>query len=338
MRTNIMRSKMRKARNWLIGGTISLVALAVAFWGVQPGRFVSVLKDANYLFLIPSVLLLALGLLARARSWQVLMGAAVPYRRAFDALNEGYLLNNVLPLRLGELGRAYLVSQGGDISASGALATIVVERLIDIVVSLAGLLGVLPFMVSPDWAVDVAVGVGIALLVAIAVLAMLLYKRDAVLRLLQRLQWRGLKEAAEHFLTAIGSLTSHPMRLVQAAFWSMIAWLTNWLMIWLLLAAFGEVAPAVVPFFTSGVVAFGAALPSSPGAIGVFELSAVAALLVFGYSREVAAGVAILAHGLVLVLPSILGAWALAREGQTLRGLASKAQSLFRKAENVPTT
>jgi uncharacterized membrane protein YbhN (UPF0104 family) len=94
----------------------------------------------------------------------------------------------------------------------------------------------------------------------------------------------------------------------------------------------------VVPFFASGVIAFGAALPSSPGAIGVYELSAVAALMVFGYSREVAVSVAILAHGLVLALPGILGALALAREGQTLRSLASRAQSLFRKTENVATT
>lgn len=336
-----MSSKLRRARNWLIGAVISLVALVIAVWGVQPGRFVSVLKQANYLFLIPSALLLALGLLARARSWHVLMGAAVPYRRAFDALNEGYLLNNVLPLRLGELARAYLVSQGSGISASGALATIVVERLIDIVVSLAGLLGALPFMVSPDLAVNVAVGVGIALVGVVAVLGLLLFKREAFLRMLQRLPGRGLwglSGAADRFLSGIGSLTSHPVRLLLAAFWSTIAWLTNWLMIWLLLAAFGELAPAVVPFFTSGVVAFGAALPSSPGAIGVFELSAVAALLVFGYSREVALGVAILAHGLVLALPGILGAWALAREGQTLRSLASQAQSFFRKAEDTATT
>lgn len=333
-----MANRVRTARNWLIGAAVSLVALVIAFWGIQPARFVSVLKHANYLFLIPCALLLVVGLLARARSWHVLLAAAVPYRRAFDALNEGYLLNNVLPLRLGELARAYLVSRGGGISASGALATVVVERLIDIVVCLVGLLGVLPFMVSPDWAVDAAVGVGIALAGVIALLGLLLYKRQAFLRLLRRLPVKSLSEVFDRFLGGIGSLTSHPGRLALAAFWSTIAWLTNWLMIWLLLAAFGEIASAVVPFFTSGVVAFGAALPSSPGAIGVYELSAVAALLVFGYSRELAVGVAILAHGLVIVLPGLLGAWALTREGQTLRGLASQAQSLFRRTENMPTT
>jgi hypothetical protein len=332
---------MRKARNWLIGAVISLLALVIAFWGIQPSRFVSVLQQTNYLLLFPSALLLLLGLLARGRSWHVLMGAAVPYRRAFDALNEGYLLNNVLPLRLGELARAYLVSLGGDISASGALATIVVERLIDIVVSLVGLLGALPFMVSPDWALDVAMGVGLALVGGVAVLALLLFKREAVSRLLRRLPWRGLwgiSDVADRFFDAIDTLRSHPMRLLKATFWSMVAWMTNWLMIWLLLAAFGEVASAVVPFFTSGVVAFGAAVPSSPGAIGVYELSAVAALSVFGYSREVSVGVAILAHGLVLALPSLLGAVALAREGHTLSSLAAKAQSYFRHSENETTT
>ncbi|HEY70514.1 MAG TPA: flippase-like domain-containing protein [Anaerolineae bacterium] len=335
-----MGNRTRKARNWILGAAISLTALVIALWGVRPARFLDALQQANYLFLIPSALLLALGLLTRARSWHVLLGGAVSYPRTFDALNEGYLLNNVLPLRLGELARAYLVSQQGAISASGALATIVVERLIDIVVSLAGLLGVLPFIVSPDWAVNVAVGVSIALVCVIAGLAVLLYKRELFLNLLRRLPGRGLwglTEAADRFLNEIGSMTAHPWRLVQAAFWSSLAWLTNWLMIWLLLAAFGEWASPVVPFFSSAVMAFGAALPSSPGAIGVYELSAVAALLVFGYTREVALGVAILAHGLVLGLPGALGAWALAREGQTLRDLASKAQSLLRRTETNPT-
>jgi uncharacterized protein (TIRG00374 family) len=335
-----MKIKARKVRNWMLGAAISLTALVIAFWGIQPARFVDVLKQANYLLLIPSALLLVLGLLTRARSWHVLMDGAVPYRRAFDALNEGYLLNNVLPLRLGELARAYLVSRGGNLPASGALATIVVERLIDIVVSLAGLLGVLPFIVSPDWAVDVAVSVSIALVCVIVGLGFILYKRELFLRLLQRLPggglW-GLSEAADRFLTEIGSMTAHPWRLVRAAFWSCLAWLTNWLMIWLLLAAFGERASPVVPFFSSAVMAFGAALPSSPGAIGVYELSAVAALLVFGYSREVAVGVAILAHGLVLGLPGALGAWALVREGQTLRDLASQAQTLLRRTEKPST-
>ncbi|MGD8555527.1 MAG: lysylphosphatidylglycerol synthase transmembrane domain-containing protein, partial [Anaerolineales bacterium] len=159
---------------WVVGILISLAALVVAFWGVQPGRFLNKIAQANYVYLIPSALLLLLGLLARARSWQVLLGDQVGFGRAFSALNEGYLLNNMLPLRLGELGRAYMVSQGQPIGSAKALATVVMERIIDVVVSLAGLLLALPFVVAPQWARDVAWAAGGVLVAVVFLLAMLL--------------------------------------------------------------------------------------------------------------------------------------------------------------------
>jgi uncharacterized protein (TIRG00374 family) len=318
---------------WVVGILISLAALVVAFWGVQPGRFLSEITQANYIYLIPSALLLLLGLLARARSWQVLLGDQVNFGRAFSALNEGYLLNNVLPLRLGELGRAYMVSQEQPIGPAKALATVVMERIIDVVVSLAGLLLALPFVVAPQWARDVAWAAGSVLVAGVFLLAMLLIYRGLLLRIVRRLPGRGfwrIGKGMEKFLGGLEELVGQPKRILLAAFWSIVAWLTTWVELWLLLAAFGARASPIVPLFTSGVTAFGAALPSFPGALGVYELSTVAGLLVFSYSRDLAVGAAVVAHGLVLALTSLLGAWALTRDGQTIVDLAGKAQALFR--------
>ncbi len=82
-------------------------------------------------------------------------------------------------------------------------------------------------------------------------------------------------------------------------------------------------------------MALGAAIPSSPGALGVYELATVAGLLVFGYPRELAVSVAIVSHGLQLGIIALLGGWALAKEGQTLLGLADQAQSLLRRSHNA---
>ncbi len=125
-------------------------------------------------------------------------------------------------------------------------------------------------------------------------------------------------------------LVKQPKILLASMFWSFLAWLCVWLQIWVILHVFGIGGSLVVPLFVAGVTAFGAALPSSPGALGVYELSMVAGLLVFGHPQEIAVGVAILTHALQLGITGLIGAVALAREGETLIGLAGHAQSLLR--------
>jgi uncharacterized protein (TIRG00374 family) len=329
-----LRTQSKRGRRAsVVGLLVSLVALVIAFWGAQPGRLVSLLGQVNYLYLVPAVLLLLLGLGARAKSWHTLLAGRVSFARAFAALNEGYLLNNVLPLRLGELGRAYVIAQGGQVGAAAALATVVAERVIDIVVSLAGLLVSLPFVVAPQWALDLAWTAGGVLAALIAILAVLLFNRRILRALLERLPgvlgW-SLSSITEQFLSALDRLVRQPARLLLAAFWSLAAWVTTWLELWILLEAFRAAPSWAVPLFTSGVNAFGAALPSSPGAVGVYELSTVAGLAVFGYERNLALGVAVLAHVLVLGMTSLIGGVALLREGQTLLTLAERVRKFLR--------
>jgi uncharacterized membrane protein YbhN (UPF0104 family) len=194
----------------------------------------------------------------------------------------------------------------------------------------------LPFVISPSWTQNLVLGVVAVILLLLLVLLLLLWQRRRVIGVLSRLPGRGLwglDAIAEDFITGLeSSLVAG--RLLRAAFWSLVAWGTAWLQIWFLLQAFNLAGTLIVSLFVTGVIAFGAALPSSPGAIGVFELSAVAGLLVFGFARETALGVAITAHILQLAITSAIGAWALAQEGQTLIGLAERTQARFRKVEN----
>jgi uncharacterized protein (TIRG00374 family) len=331
---------VEKTRNWLVGIVISALALVIAFWGVKPERFFDALADANYILLLPAAFVILIGLFARARSWLTLLRDQISLRQTFDALNEGYLLNTVLPLRLGELARAYIVSQRMEASASFILATVLIERVIDTLVSLIGLLVALPFVIIPDWTqnmVKIVVGV---LLIIVFFVGLLLTQRMRLVQLLRKLPggglW-GLDAAADEFIGGLNNLLDLRV-LLKAAFWSLMAWATTWLQLWILLAMFGIHGSLIVSLFVSGVIAFGAAIPSSPGAIGVFELSAVAGLLVFGYLREVALSFAIVTHILQLCMTGIFGAWALAREGRTILDLAAKTQNFFRRVQKKPVS
>jgi len=327
---------VEKSRNWLVGIAISVLALVIAFWGIKPERFFDALSEANYILLFPAAFVILLGLIARARSWQTLLRGQVSLRRTFDALNEGYLLNTVLPLRMGELARAYLVSQTMETGASFVLATVLIERIIDSLVSLIGLLVALPFVIVPDWTQNLVRGVILILGILLIFIVILISQRKKLIILLKRLPgggfW-GLDNAADEFIGSL-NLLMDLMILLKAAFWSLMAWATTWVQLWILLTMFGIHGSLIVSLFVSGVIAFGAAIPSSPGALGVFELSAIAGLLVFGYPREVALSFAIVTHFLQLSMTGAFGAWALAREGRTILDLATKTQNFFKKVQN----
>src|SRR3990172_12311112 len=153
-----------RQRDWscLLGIGVSLAALLIAVWGIDFEAFVEVLSRASYLFLIPAYLLQIAGIASRAKGWKSLLGPEVPYRRAFAAINEGYLLNNILPFRLGELARAFLVGHSG-IGASRALGSIVVERMIDVSIAVLSIVLTIPLFGPPAWATQVAVAVGLGL-------------------------------------------------------------------------------------------------------------------------------------------------------------------------------
>jgi uncharacterized protein (TIRG00374 family) len=331
---------LKKTRPILFGLLISLSSLVIAFWGVKPERLMNAISGAEYIYLFPILFMILLGLLARARSWQILLSNKISIARAFDALNEGYLLNNILPFRLGEVGRAYLVSQHIEIGIGPIMATVVLERLIDASVSFLGLLLALPFVLSPYWITGVLLGVGGLLVVGVGILVIMPSQRARMIRLLQKIpgaRFLGLDIVAEGFLSTLQDLSRSP-RIIQAGIWSLIAWATAWVQFSLFLRMFRLEGSLFESLFVLGVIAFGAAIPSSPGALGIYELSAMAGLMVFGIGREDALSVAIAAHVVQLAVTSGFGAWALGRDGQSILSLASKVQNIIRRQQNSPAT
>lgn len=326
---------MKKIRHWLLGLAISLAALVVAFWGLQLERLVDVVNRAQPWFLVPAVMVLVLGLFARARAWHLLLGERPSFRRAFWALNEGYLLNSVLPFRIGELGRAYSVSRQSTVSTLSALSAVVVERLIDIAVTLAALIVALSAIAAPAWAGDLALGGAVVLGVGILTAFLIVMSRERLLTVVARMpgaEFLGLPRRVDSFAAGLGEAAGLG-RLSQATLWNLAAWATVWIQMALLFRMFDLQGNLLVYMFVTGVTAFGAALPSSPGALGVYELSMLAAMRVVGYGQADGVGLAVTAHVLQLSVTGLLGAVALSQEGETILSLARRAQKVFEEAQ-----
>ncbi len=341
------RSGVAKWVQWLIGLVVSLAAFGLALRGVHLAEMIAALRQTNYFYVALAVGFNFLGLYARALSWHIIMGRKVPYFRVFAALNEGYLLNNILPFRLGEVGRAYLVSRGQSFSASQALSSVRVERLIDLCMIMGLLAAFLPLVVGLSWARQAALTSMAITLLALAGLFTLARSRELVLRLFRqvagrfnlqrRLNLPSWEARLGAFIDGMGAMREG-RRFLGAALCSGVAWLLAGLGNAVLLLALPihlNASIVVVGFFALVINGLGAALPSAPASAGVFELSVVAALSAFQVDSSLALSYALAYHLALFGLTGVLGAVGLMREGESLAHLMRVAQSLL-NGQGVP--
>ena len=320
-----------KWQRMLPGIIISLVALALVLYFVDLKKVLAALQQADYRYLPLVLVVYLLSLFARAAAWRTLLQEQVDYVRTFFLVNTGYFLNSILPFRLGEVGRAFLVSQNSPVSFWEAASTILIERAFDMMLSVSLMLATLPFVValtlSPEaasWALPAALSVGSVVLLALLFLHLLARNRLRALGWLEKLAehrpWLGrlVKGRLEAFFTGLAALTDI-RRFLKTLGWMLLNWFL-WVSEYylLMLAIINKDAPFLWAAFAMAVAAMGVAIPSSPGGIGVVEASVVGALAVLGVDPSPALAFALSMHFIYLATTAILGIIGLAREGESL--------------------
>ena len=317
----------------LVSGAAVAVLLAMA----DPARALEVLLAARPTELALSVVVFAVALTGRAAASRQLVDGRVGLGGAFAALNIGFLVNNLLPLRLGEGVRAAVLGRKAGLGIVGGATAVAAERLIDLVlvatIIVAGLLAVgVDTAWTPALAAVVFSLLGVSTLVVVArfrhVLASLLEKtftnRPRLARLIPR-----LTEALDGL--------AQPGRLARAALILAASWALAVVFFWLVLRAFIPAAPLSWATFGLGVMAFGIALPSSPGAIGVYEAAWVGALVLCGADPADSLAFAVAAHALTFSITSLCGLVSLFREVPDGTGVIQRARQLLSDS-STPTT
>jgi uncharacterized protein (TIRG00374 family) len=247
--------------------------------------------------------------------------------RLFAIINIGYLLINILPARVGELARAYLISRGGQVSAAHALITIVMERIYDTLFAVLLLAVVSSFTPLPSWAVRGGLAVGAATVALAAVLFVLAGQRDWLLNLWRRATKRvrllGRPGAEEGFRSALEGLAI--LRRGEVALgalgWSTVVWACNLGTFYLVMQALAMNLPWSAAGLTVSVVALSMIIPSSPGYVGVFEEGVILSLGLLAVERETALAYALLVHALTYVVPSLWGLIGLWQESLSFSSL-----------------
>ncbi len=329
---------MNDIKRWLPGALITILLIAAILHFVDLPRVLDAIRSADYRILAVTTVLSFAWLFVRAIVWRTLLRDRASYRDTLLSLSEGYLLNNVLPFRLGELGRAFLLSRKTELQFVEILPTLIIERAVDFGYTAAIFLASLPFVVGAAGADRIGVVVGV--IVVFGLLAMYLLARydrwalDTFHKISAR--WPSIQRfggsVLESFLTGLAVLTDGWL-FVRFLFWMTINWGMAIVSYYLTIRAFFPQAQVVWGMFGLGAAAFGGAIPLVPGAVGTFEGAFGGALTLLTNDQSTSLAVALIARFFNYLTSGVLGGYALAREGQTLSGIYQQLMKLRVKSE-----
>lgn len=323
----------------LPGLVISFISLAVVFYFADLRQMATAVRLADYRFVAAGAMLTLVWLVVRAFVWRTLLQEKATLRQTFLTINEGYLINNILPFRLGEVARAFLLGRKADLGFWQVFSTILLERALDLAFAAGLLLATLPFVVGATWARQAALLAGALVVVGLGLLYLLARFRRQALALFEALsaRWPLLQKAGGASLNTFFdglAVLNDGSRFLQAVGWMALDWVIAISQYFILMRAFFPQAKLLWGAFSLGVGALGIAAPSSPGAVGVMELTLVGALALFGLNSSTALAFALTAHLNQYILTGILGAYGLAQDGETLAGLYRQVRRIPEKDAN----
>ena len=320
-----------------------VVSAALLYWSLKDVHWTEVreyLKSARTWPIVVGALLATLTFPLRIPRWQFLLrredGTRLPGLPLWHAIAMGFMSNNVLPLRMGEVVRIFAASKLTHIRFTAVLASLAVERLFDALTVVALLaLGLLFAGLPSDAAVggmQVARVVTIVALLAVgglvAATVVVAFPRasEAVVR--KVVPFPKLAEKLVSLIEGIRqgmSALQSPARVLGVVFWSLVIWLTSALSFYIAFAAFDIEVNFAGALVMQGLIMFGIAVPSTPGYLGVFEAPIIALLALYGVPASLAATYAFLYHFATFIPITLFGAWSVLRTNLGLREVQAEA-------------
>jgi uncharacterized protein (TIRG00374 family) len=312
-----------------LGLGISAVALALLARTVDIGAAWATLTTAQAPWIVLLLALVVLDLFLRAVRWRVLLAplGRVSTRTTSASLLVGYLANNVLPARLGEVVRAHDLGGRTGVSRSAILGTIVVERVVDTLVAIAiASLAILILSIRGIVASAVLVGLAVTALLAVGVVAGIAAHRlpgaTRVAAFLDR--WPRVRGTLTRLRDGL-AVASDIRTLVTAVALSIASWSCTVLAFAAAAQSVGIQPTIAQAALLAAGVNLATAIPAGPGYIGTFELAAITIATSVGMHRESALAFGLLVHAATLVVTSVGGAVVLVAGGRRDRDVRPDA-------------
>ena len=306
---------MSKAVKFSIGLLFSVLGLVYAFRQFNWTEFIDSLRGVNYWYLLGAMAIQLIAVWLRALRWKWLLSPIknVPLRTTFDATIIGYFGNSVLPVRMGELLRAYIVANNSTLSVAQVIGSLIVERMLDILgVVIFALIFLFNFDIInvPNWFIFSIVLVTITLFVMLFLISS------------KNNNWGFIKKRKYLFQSKIGSK-------VYAVFKNIISGLSVinnapnkigvygfifvlWGMYYLSFICVVNSVNLGLNWVDSGVLfiilSLAISIPAAPGYIGTYHATCVGALTtIYNIGLGESQAFAVLAHAMMFVPIVIVG-------------------------------
>lgn len=301
-----------------------MIFLYLAFHRVNLHQVLIAFTAVRVWYILLALVIYFIGLWVRSYRWKILVNPVkvISNNRLFPILIIGYMANNILPLRMGDIYRAYVLGKKENISKSASLATIVVERLFDglamLVFLVIGLLALQTLFTS--WERTVLLFSSVILFGMLVVLLLIIWFRSlAELIIHWFTKWlpvgfsTKLQRWSSAFLDGLAVLKSGPV-ILSVLFYSLLSWLIEAMMYYFIAVSMVMNLPSYTAPIILAVSNLGMMIPSSPGAVGTFEFFCAKSATLFINNPAISLSYAILVHALWMIPLTILGLFYMMKE------------------------
>ncbi len=300
----------------ILGLVFSIGSIYLSFQGVPVSQVAAAFSDVNFWLVGLAFAVSAITLLAKAYRWRLLFSQdPPPLQRSFSIQTIGIFINSILPARLGDLLRAYMMGEERSLSKMYVLGTIGVEKVFDLIFLVFSIFLLLPQVVFPTWVSRPSEYTAVLVAVLIIIGSVIAWKREGFLQLFERFsillprRWRGWALRQTRNLLASLESVRNTRQLFWILLWTVIIWVLGFGTNWLVFIALDLPLSFLPAIFLLVVLQVGVAVPSSPGRIGVFHYITVLALSVFSIDKGPALSCGIILHLAVYVPLTLIGAF-----------------------------
>jgi len=274
-------------------------------------------------------------LVIRAVRWHYLLlpKYRIPFHPLFSATMIGFMANNVLPARAGEIVRAYVLSRKESIPASFTIATLAVERMFDVFCILLMFSITFHLASYPPWVSHVGTAATVIFMGFCILFLLVVVKPNLCVDVLSR--WSRILLKRYHsrierivtsFVEGVGVLKSKKLVFITLLL-SIVHWLMFGWFIQLGLTGFGVSVPNIAPYFVLSIICFGFAIPSSPGYIGTFQWFMEKSLSIYNVPKSLSFPFSIGIHLILFVPTTALGFIYFFKENLSWENLQKQSES-----------
>jgi glycosyltransferase 2 family protein len=310
----------------IFGFAISIVLLYFALKGVAFYEIWATLKKTNPALAFVPLCFIGAAICLSSYKWSIIAGADVKFKETFIAMLIGMFANNVLPARLGEVARGYVLSQKKGFSFTYAFASVALDRFFDLTGLLLLTLLFFPRASLPH-AISEAIYVIVGVLLFCVFLIILLSRESFANRLSARfaaIEKSFLSRFAKRLIEVQENLKriGSPLTIIYLVLISACAWLSMSIALYFVIRALGitSVSFRAIPFVCA-LLNFGISIPSSPGYVGVYQFLLVYLLSIFGVPKYEGFTISVLYHASWYVPYTVVGFFFSLREHLRVRDI-----------------